>query len=92
MSSSLQWFDGVGLLGTFAVLLAYFLLQAGRLPAHGMAYPLLNIFGAASILVSLLGSFNLSVAVLQVAWIAVSLYGIARSLRQRRRPPEPPRD
>lgn len=85
--SGLQWFDVVGLFGTGAVLLAYFLLQAGRLPAQGLAYPLLNIFGAASILVSLLGSFNLSVAVLQVAWIAVSLYGLARTFRRRRSRP-----
>lgn len=86
--SSLQWFDVVGLLGTAAVLLAYFLLQAGRLQGTGLAYPILNIIGAAGILVSLLGSFNLSVAVLQVAWIAVSLFGIVRSLHARRQLPE----
>lgn len=87
MADGLQWFDVVGLLGTAAVLLAYLLLQAGRMQANGLAYPLLNIFGAASILVSLLGGLNVSVAVLQVAWIAVSLYGIVRTLRRRRRPP-----
>lgn len=88
--TALQWFDVVGLLGTAAVLLAYLLLQAGRLPAHGFAYPLLNIAGACGILVSLLGGFNPAVALLQVAWIVVSLYGLARTLRQRRAQPRDP--
>ena len=85
MSASLAWYDGVGLAGTLAVLVAYFLLQAGRLSGTGLAYPLLNLFGAAAILVSLRGGFNLSVFLLQAAWIVVSVFGIYRTLRARAR-------
>ena len=63
------------------VLGAFFLLQAGRLHGTGLVYQLLNLFGATGVLVSLLGTFNLSVFLLEAAWIAVSLYGIMRSFK-----------
>lgn len=81
---SLAWYDIVGLGGTLAILAGFFLLQAGRLAGDSLRYQLLNLFGAAGILVSLLGSFNLSVFLLELAWVAVSLYGIGRSVRARR--------
>lgn len=80
---ALAWYDIVGLGGTFAILAGFLLLQAGRLSGTGLVYQLLNLFGAAGILVSLLGTFNLSVFLLESAWILVSLFGIVRSLRAR---------
>lgn len=73
---NLAWYDLVGLLGTLLILAAYFLLQVRRLSGTGVVYPTLNLFGAAGILVSLLGTFNLSVFLLEAAWILVSAYGI----------------
>ena len=81
---NLAWYDLVGLGGTLAILVAFFLLQAGRLAGDSLRYQLLNLFGAAGVLVSLWGTFNLSVFLLELAWVAVSLYGIVRSLRRRR--------
>lgn len=81
---ALHWFDLVGLGGTLAILAAYFLLQTRRLSGTGLTYQLLNLFGAAGILVSLVGKFNLSVFLLELAWVLVSGYGILRSLRERR--------
>jgi len=81
---NLAWYDLVGLAGTLTNLVAYFLLQSGRLQGNGLGYQLLNLFGAGGILVSLLGGFNLSVFLLEAAWMAVSLYGIVRTLRARR--------
>ena len=88
MALNLMWYDWVGIAGTLAVLVAFFLLQAGRLSGTGIVYQLLNLFGAAGILVSLFGTFNLSVFLLELAWVIVSFYGIVRSLRERgtRRP------
>lgn len=80
---ALHWYDLVGLAGTLAILLAYVLQQTRRLSGTGIVYPLLNLFGAAAILVSLLGSFNLSVALLESAWVVVSGYGILRAFRDR---------
>ena len=82
---ALQWYDIVGLAGTVSILVAFFLLQSRRLSGTGLAYQLLNLFGAAGVLVSLLGTFNLSVFLLELAWVGVSAYGIVRSLRERRR-------
>lgn len=81
---NLQWYDWVGVAGTLMVLGAFFGLQSGRLAGNGIVYQLLNLLGAAGVLVSLLGEFNLSVFLLEVAWVAVSGYGMARSLRARR--------
>ncbi|MES2858202.1 MAG: hypothetical protein V4704_03375 [Pseudomonadota bacterium] len=84
MALELAWYDWVGLLGTAMILLGFALLQAGRVSGTGIVYQLLNLFGALGILVSLLGTFNLSVFVLEVAWVAVSGYGIMRSFRAKR--------
>ena len=82
---ALHWYDVVGLGGTLSILLAFVLLQTRRLSGTGLVYQLLNLFGAAGILVSLFGTFNLSVFLLELAWVIVSLYGIVRSLRERGR-------
>ena len=50
-------------------------------------FQLLNLFGAAGILVSLWSNFNISVFLLESAWVAVSLYGIWRSLSKPDRKP-----
>lgn len=78
---NLEWYDWVGMAGTLMVLGAFFLLQAGHVHGNRLAYQLLNLFGALGILVSLLGKFNISVFLLEAAWIAVSVYGIARSFK-----------
>ena len=75
------WYDWVGFAGTLMVLGAFFLLQAGRLGGTSIVYQLLNLLGAAGVLVSLLGAFNLSVFVLELTWVLISAYGIVRSLR-----------
>ena len=83
MALELAWYDWVGLLGTAMILGSFVLLQAEKLAGNGLAYQLLNLFGAVGILLSLLGGFNVSVFLLQLAWCAVSIYGIARSLRSK---------
>ncbi len=83
---NLHWYDLVGLLGTALVVGSYFLLQSGRLSGTGLPYQLINIAGSGCILVSLTGGFNLSVALLQCTWIAISVYGIVRGAMVRRGP------
>ena len=84
MALQLAWYDWIGLAGTLLVLLAFFLLQAGRLGGNGLVYQLLNLFGAAGVLVSLLGTFNPAVFLLELTWVLISAYGIARTVRRRR--------
>ncbi|MBA2238943.1 MAG: hypothetical protein H0W24_09660 [Lysobacter sp.] len=87
MQFNLLWYDWVGIAGTLMILGAFFLLQAGRISGNGLTYQLLNLFGAGGVLVSLLGQFNISVFVLEIAWMAISVFGIVRTLRRR---PETP--
>jgi hypothetical protein len=82
---NLQWYDWIGILGTSMVLVAFLLLQSRRLHGNGIAYQLLNLFGAGGVLVSLWDRFNPSVFVLELAWVAISAYGIVQSFRARGR-------
>jgi membrane-bound ClpP family serine protease len=79
-----HWPDAIGLLGVAAILLAYFLLQAGYVRGHALSYQLMNAFGALLVLVSLFYAFNLSAFLMELAWLAVSIYGIARGRRRKR--------
>ncbi len=84
MNLQLQWWDWAGLGGTASCLLAFFLLQAGKLHGQRIFFQLMNLLGAAGILVSLYGKFNLAVFLLEAAWALISAYGIYRSLMKRR--------
>ena len=83
---NLEWYDWIGIAGTLMVLAAFFLLQAGGLSGTGLVYQLLNLLGAGGVLVSLIGQFNVSVFLLEAAWVAISAYGIVRSMKARNRP------
>ena len=89
MALNLMWYDWVGIAGTLAVLVAFFLLQAGKLSGTGIVYQLLNLFGSGGVLVSLLGKFNVSVFVLEATWMAISAYGIVRTFKARGAPKAP---
>ena len=85
---SLQWYDFVGLAGVGFVLVSFFLLQAGKLAGDSLGYQLANLFGAIFILVSIFGpspDFRdvISTSIMQVAWIAISLYGLWRGIKSR---------
>ena len=85
---SLQWYDFVGLAGVVFVLGAFWLLQAGKLAGDAIGYQLANLFGAVFILVSIFGpgpDFRdvISTTLMQLAWIAISVYGLWRGARDR---------
>lgn len=80
----MQWFDVVGSAGAAMILLAYALLQLGRLSNERLSYSLLNGFGAMLILVSLTQSFNLAAFIIEAFWVLISLVGIVRWLHSRR--------
>ena len=68
----------VGLAGVAIYLGAYLALQLGAIAGQSYAYAGINILAAACVLVSLLEQFNLSSAMIQASWIAISVVGIAR--------------
>lgn len=75
----------IGLLGTALLLIAYFLLQSGRVQSKALSFSLMNLLGALMILFSLLFSWNLPAAVIEVAWALISLFGIWKVWRERQK-------
>ncbi|NUR22382.1 hypothetical protein [Frateuria sp.] len=89
--STLHWYDWAGFAGVVLVLLAFLLLQAHRLHGNGLAYQLMNVLGALGVTLSLLfGAFNVSAFALELAWMAIGIFGIVRSAKLRRGRRDPP--
>ena len=78
-----MWYDAVGNLGVIMILGAYLLLQTNKVSSEQVSYSLLNGFGAALVLVSLYYKFNLSAFIIEVFWLLISIYGLAKNFRRR---------
>jgi hypothetical protein len=76
--------DLIGIAGAITLMIAFLLLQLGRLSSSALAYSILNAAGASLIVFSLLFNFNLSAFIMEVFWIAISLVGLFRVLLKRR--------
>jgi len=74
--------DIFGIAGVILLVITYLLLQVNKLQSAGLLYSLLNAFGAGLIILSLLDNFNLSAFLMELAWLAVSIYGIFRGRRR----------
>lgn len=77
------WHDFFGNIGVVMVLLAYLLLQMNKLPLASLPYTLLNTVGSVLILGSLFYDFNLSSFIIELAWLAISVFSLWRWLRAR---------
>lgn len=75
--------DVFGLVGAALIVVAYLMLQVGRMDARSVSYSALNGAGAAAILVSLYYDFNLGAFVIEAFWLAISLYGLLRAFAAR---------
>jgi hypothetical protein len=75
--------DVIGTVGVAMILLAYFLVQTGRKTAQDLIYPMLNLIGALLLLLSLMVNWNTPSVIIEIFWIAISVYGIAKILRSR---------
>jgi hypothetical protein len=78
-------YDVIGILGVILVVGSYFLIQIGKLSATGLAYTMANLLGAGGILFSLLFDFNMSAFLVEFFWLLISLVGLGRIFRERRR-------
>ena len=77
---NLSWFDLVGFTGVVLIVIAYLLLQLGKLPSAAPAYSLLNAIGAFLVMVSLVFDFNLSAFLMEAFWFLISLFGLFRAI------------
>ena len=74
------WYDLAGNVGVALMVIAYLLLQVGKLRINDLSYSLTNAIGAALVLLSLLYSFNLSAFLVEAFWLLISLFGLFRLL------------
>ena len=72
----------VGIIGSALILGAYGynVLTAAPRP---LPYNVINLLGAALLAASLLVHFNLAALMLETAWMAIAIAGIAKALRNR---------
>lgn len=71
-------FDVIGLTGVALYIGAYAGLQFGLIRGNSYTYTIMNMLAAALVLVSLTNNFNLSSAIIQITWIAISVFGLTR--------------
>ena len=75
---SYSWFDLAGLIGVVIIVIAYLMLQLGKLPSSAPSYSLMNAIGAFLVMVSLFFDFNLSAFLMEAFWFLISLFGLLR--------------
>lgn len=82
------WHDWAGYIGVLLVLLAYLLLQLHKLRGNGLAYQLMNVFGALGVMLSLifgLGPINWPAFLMELAWVVIGVFGVVHGTRARQR-------
>ena len=65
------------------MVIAYLLLQLEKLSSSAVAYLLLNAVGAVLVILSLIFHFNLSAFLMEVFWLLISLFGLAKTVFSR---------
>jgi hypothetical protein len=75
-------FNIIGTIGVAFILLAYFLMQFGRITSKQLAYSLLNLIGSCLIMVSLLHRWNFPSAVIEICWMSISAFGVYQAVQR----------
>lgn len=75
-----SWYDLAGNIGVLMMVVAYLLLQLEKMSSSAVAYLLLNAAGAVLVIFSLIYHFNLSAFLMEVFWLLISLFGLAKTL------------
>lgn len=79
----MKWFDFVGTLGVFIIIVTYVLLQLEKTRSDSLIYSLLNALGASLIIVSLYFNFNFSAFIVEFFWLLISLFGVGKYFYKR---------
>jgi len=72
-----------GFFGVVLVLVAFFANQQRWLNSEDWRFPFVNALGSGLILVSLYEQWNFPSFIINLSWIAISLYGLVRGARGR---------
>ena len=73
--------EAVGWTGAALVLLAYWLVSAGRAEARSARYQALNIGGALGLVANSAWNGAIPSAVVNVIWIGIGVYAVVRTRR-----------
>jgi hypothetical protein len=79
------WIEASGWSGALLILTAYGLVSAGKLEARSPLYQLMNIVGAAGLIVNSGWNGALPSAALNVVWLYIGLYALLRRPRATKR-------
>ncbi len=75
--------DPIGVLGVILVLGLYLLLHINKLNVDSFWFSFLNALASVFVLISLLYHWNLASVIIEIAWLAISLYGVGKWLFKR---------
>lgn len=78
--------DLIGFAGSFCIVAAYAYSNVVK-DMNMVLFNLVNFLGAALLTVSLTVNFNLPTMVLEIVWMAIALFGLVRTLLDRRKSP-----
>lgn len=75
-------YELVGWGGTFAILLAYLLVTTKKLSADDKIYQLLNVIGAAGIIINSSVHGAIPSVGLNTAWFLIGMYGLIKIIKK----------
>lgn len=78
----LDFYNIVGFMGVFFILIAYGLLQTNKIN-QGIEYTILNFIGASFVMISLIGHWNFPSFFLEFIWIVLSLIGLKSLIKNK---------
>ncbi|MCW4460475.1 hypothetical protein OK349_02065 [Sphingomonas sp. BT-65] len=81
----MDWVDIVGWAGAVLVLAAYGLVSTKRLDGESVIYQTMNVLGAAGMLINTYVRGALPSAAVNVIWIGLGVYVLAKVWRRRER-------
>ena len=84
MLSDLTLLDLIGVVGSFMIAGAYFAVSSKKMDAERPPFHLLNLAGASLILMSLYDRPNAGAIMIEVLWVGIGLYALARYFLARR--------
>jgi purine-cytosine permease-like protein len=76
--------DIAGVIGSVIVIVAYFATQAGWFGANDPRFAWANLVGAVLIISSLVMDWNLAAFIVEIFWLLISVFGLARYYVSRR--------
>ncbi len=85
MLASLTFIDWLGILGSLIISGAYLAVSRAWVDAEKPAFNALNLLGAALVLLSLYYRPNAGAIVIEVLWVLIALFALARYAFARRK-------